>query len=66
MADIKIREVSKGTIKTIDRSIASSRRIRNAASEIKTQTGAHQSCHDAGVGWQRQRADAILKMWSMC
>ncbi|MDO4486381.1 MAG: lysozyme family protein [Bacillota bacterium] len=41
MADIKVREVSKGTIKTIDRSIASSRRSRNAASEIKTQTGNH-------------------------
>ena len=41
MADIKIREVSKGTIKIIDRSIASSRRIRNAASEKKTQTGNH-------------------------
>ena len=41
MADIKVREISKGTIKTIDRSIASSRRIRNAASEIKTQTGSH-------------------------
>ncbi|MDD6096892.1 MAG: lysozyme family protein [Firmicutes bacterium] len=41
MADIKVREVSKGTIKTIDHSIASSRRIRNAASEIKTQTGSH-------------------------
>lgn len=41
MTDIKVREISKGTIKTIDRSIASSRRIRNAASEIKTQTGSH-------------------------
>ena len=41
MAVIKVREVGKGTIKTIDRSIASSRRIRNAASEIKTQTGSH-------------------------
>ncbi|MDO4486336.1 MAG: hypothetical protein Q4C46_07055 [Bacillota bacterium] len=66
MADIKVQEVSKGTIKTIDRSIASSRRIRNVASEIKTQTGAHQSCHDAGVRGQRQRTDAILKMWNMC
>ncbi|MDO4486954.1 MAG: lysozyme family protein [Bacillota bacterium] len=38
MADIKLREVNRGTIKIIDHSIASSNRIRNATSEIKTQS----------------------------
>lgn len=35
MADIKTRKVDRGSIKTMDRSIASSHRIRNAASEIR-------------------------------
>lgn len=35
MADIKTRSVDRGTIKTFDRSLSSSHRIRNAASEIK-------------------------------
>ena len=38
MADIKLREVNRGHIKTMDHSIAASNRIRNAASEIKTQS----------------------------
>ena len=39
MADIKVREVNKGSIKTLDRSITASKRIRNAASEIREQVG---------------------------
>lgn len=35
MADIKTRKVDRGSIKTMDRSIASYHRIRNAASEIR-------------------------------
>ena len=38
MADIKTRKTVKGSIKTMDHSIAASNRIRNAASEIKTQS----------------------------
>ena len=38
MADIKTHKTVKGSIKTMDRSIAESNRIRNAASEIKTQS----------------------------
>ena len=38
MADIKLREVNRGSIKTMDHSIAASNRIRNAVSEIKTQS----------------------------
>ena len=38
MTDIKLREVNREHIKTMDRSIAVSNRIRNAALEIKTQS----------------------------
>lgn len=38
MADIKTRKTVKGSIKTMDHSIAASNRIRNATSEIKTQS----------------------------
>lgn len=39
MADIKVREVNKGSIKTMDRSITASKRIRNATSELREQAG---------------------------
>ena len=38
MADIKLREVNRGTIKTLDRSIAASNRIRNASEEIRNKS----------------------------
>ena len=38
MENIKTRKTVKGSIKTMDHSIAASNRIRNAASEIKTQS----------------------------
>ena len=39
MADIKVREVNKGSIKTMDRSTTASKRIRNDASETREQVG---------------------------
>lgn len=39
MADIKLREVNKGSIKTLDRLITASKRIRNATSELREQAG---------------------------
>ena len=49
MADIKTRKVDRTSIKKIDRSIAASHRIRDAASEIK----------QAGKAGEQNRGDSV-------
>lgn len=60
MADIKKRKVDRGSIKTMDRSIASSHRIRNAASEIR-EAGRKNTPGDEESGNVNEYATARMK-----